>query len=471
MHLLAEAESLVVPGLLLVLLMGAVVSSLRAFCVLARAPWVGLSGLGVTAVAAVMVLASFVRCIGNPDTVAAAVVGGLVAAWSGSWVGLRLRGRHSTGDHQRDAMLVAAGLPTGGAALGVVALLAATWMEAQPPSALSTILAVDVAPAGPWVLVTGLLPLTGRRMHYVVNLETSGWQRIAGPVQGFDFTADGRAARWTEGGRLGGTLWSIDLESGRRTRCRGLPPVARLLMAETDRVAVVARERVQVIDPATCATLAEAPVPEGAHPLEARFIGSTLRVWSMAAIRPGPTHGPSGGLVISELDLRSGRSGITGRTTDPRGWPLRGVRPDGAQILTPAAEHLELRDGRTGALLAPVPRSPDRGQLVEADRWILAVPDTGTCLGPGFALTADALPSGSATLLDCSCLPCRLLDLNTGRSRVVGGVASEARGWYHQWKGHRAVVPGTPGAVLGLTDARALVRVDDRGRVSPVALP
>ena len=448
---------------------------------LVRAPLVGVVGLVVTGITAVATLFFLVRVFGPIGAFPAAVVTGLpILALGGAASGVAGLTRGGL-ERRRTAWWTALTLPLAAVPVLVPASVVGSWMASAPPSEFDDVSTIEVAPAGRWALVTGSIE-TDRRQHALVELGGNRFFRVEGPVQRLAFTPDGRGARWTEGGVFGSRVHGIDLASGRRWSCGGLPMGARILDADATRVAIATRDGTRVLEAETCRRVASL-AREGWR-AAARFVGERLRVWEQ--------HERD--TTIRELDLGSGSVEQTGSLGELV-WNEY-VTPDGARIVLGRLEERQVFDGRTGAVLARhrarwasredellpdgtlvsieggwsecprvVVEGPDGAAVPIPER---TPPDAPSCSRePELSLFRGPAPG---TVVVCGCGACDVLDLGTRAWRLLPGVH---RVWTNGPNGEstRPDQQAWPGLQLGYDDHDQLVTFTADGTVRSVWLP
>ncbi len=482
-----------------------------------RSPWFVVDLLAL-AVAGLLAGGAAMRLIaaGAPfELLVAGVAAGTLALATlacGGGFGLARGGTLLARVHRAQATAVGTGL--------LVAALAAVgftrWTLAVEPEDLTAVHGVTAAPSGPWVSVVGEVrlrpsyapwlltdPTTGRALRLAPALYHPFEPAAASPVA---FTADGRAGVWKrpQGGRFWGPCeldWielgspvrlvptGIEVESSWETEL--LPLGDRLAVAEPSRLAVWSQQGRRLL------AAAELPRAQPHWQRLSWLAPERLRLVRIANAAPGEAP------WLQAWDLEVAARRLTVRFERPLDADAAGgaaLSADGARLLLvrgfTGAGGVSLLDASNGETIAEL-AAPARGARVSAtflaggrvavatgqeDRLTLRLFDrdgghlrdlplgSGRWAWLGAPWSVDELPF-TANARAASTEPSlswqgelRVVDLATGRVRVLGGRLAPIGGAHPWLPGDDRVPAGAPATRLFHTHDGKLVRVDDAGR-------
>ncbi|HKI01478.1 MAG TPA: hypothetical protein VKK31_05820 [Thermoanaerobaculia bacterium] len=244
------------------------------------------------------------------------------------------------------------------------------WMVSAGPEDLAGVTEVVAPPAGsssPWVAMEG--PAANRsgyspRFLYDVTSGrtvrtgfSSPWWDV--PVR---ISADGRRAVWLEFTESPYespmVLYRLDLEAP------GAQPVATpisfrflpegmAISPDGRRFAAVVFDRLTVDDVETGRLLAAVGLPRDTWQSRLAFPDpGHVRLYQVPADAGAQAALPEHAFDIVELDLATGKREATGRLSGGRGFVVWTLSPDGSRMILRTGSRLQLRDARTGELLA-----------------------------------------------------------------------------------------------------------------------
>lgn len=257
--------------------------------------------------------------------------------------------------------------------------LTSRWAVAAGPDDLVDAPFATAAAEGSWIAMAGQAAhrpsftpgflydvASGRSVRTRFGLLIKAWEL---PVR---FSADGRRVVWLEYRdrpfASPVALYSLDLGRPQASPRRTLLPVESVtlpdgfdLSPDGRRVATLQNNRLLVIDRASGRNLLSIPCPGESWGSRLFFTGpDRIRVYrfdSSGSIYLGPGREEGGGLNILELDPVAKRLVKTGFL--PAGSPASGwtLSPDFRRVIVRSRHGLELRDARTGQLLAGLGRA------------------------------------------------------------------------------------------------------------------
>ena len=501
--------------LLLAPLVLVLLSHLLAMGLRSRSPWL-LVDLVALAVAGLLAGGAVLRLVAAGAPFELLIAGGafgtiaLITLVLGGGFGLARGGTLLARVHRAQAIAVAAGL--------LVAALAAVgftrWALAVEPADLVSVEAVAVSPAGPWVAVVGDLRLRPSYAPWLLTDPATGRSLTlsAGFYRFFDsgasppvvFTADGRGAvsMRARGGHFAGPSELDWIELGPRLRQvpTGITVASAsqtALLADSSRLAVAEPNRLAVWSEQGRRLLAAAELP-GAQPYWQQLRWVAPQRLRLARIVNDPGEAPW--LQVWDLEVGARRLATRfARPLDPADSAGAALSADGARLLVVhgmagrgGVSLLDATSGETVAeLAAPAPAVWVSAAFVAGGRVAVATGHQGRLtlrlfdrdgvlvhelpLGAGrwawlgAPWSVDELPFTAN--VRASALPSlswqgelRVVNLATGRVRVLGGRLAPVAG-AHPWSpGDDCVAPGMAAARLFHTHDGALVRVDDAGQ-------
>lgn len=256
-------------------------------------------------------------------------------------------------------------------AFGIVFQGFTFWMVSAGPEDLVGVTQVVGAPSGSssWIAMVGpAVNRSGYSPGFLYDVASGRAVRAGfGPVSRWwpapvRISADGRRAVWLEfqerpfDSPL--VLYRLDLEHpgarpARTTISYRDIPGGLALSPDGRRVAAILGGRLTVDDVETGHLLGS--VPLDGSPKLAFVAPDRIRLYQLPEVRflPGRTvGGPMAAFDILELDLATGRTEATGRLSgvhEASAWTLS---PDGSRMILRTGSRLQLRDARTGELLA-----------------------------------------------------------------------------------------------------------------------
>lgn len=385
---------------------------------------------------------------------------------------------------------------------GAVALAVYTaWVLAASPRSLREVSYAWPAPAGNWAIVQG--PARGFSPAFLIETSSGRYERVGADWRLPVLSADGGHAAWFEFGDGSADVVTLDLKdpSSKPIRSRitvtSIPALA-LLSAGGRRLATVSNGLLSVFDLSTGTSPGSARIAEARGQFNGFFLDDDrLRLFSTSTFDrlPGGMH-----LQILEFDVSTRKLSKTG-SVDELDWGAWSVDAGGDRLLARSAkEGITLRDGRSGALLAPLrpdarPASrggrflsdgrialgiaDDRGARVEIfssegkPQKSLSIPAAGRIILGGEAAPGVLIVAAGGDSSERASRTIYVADLSSGEVRRVGDRLFPTvfmAGFFSRQPNYMPA-PGSEATKLFYGPGRSLVRLDPTTGDRRVILP